>query len=547
MSAKPLAEILEGFRRDFVTGAAGRLTEMEAEIERAAAGEAGDPVRRLGRHFHGLSGAGGTYGFPEVSDLASRGEASCGAVMSAGGPPPASRRAEWRGLVASIREALDGVGERMAVAIPVRREAAGADILIVEDDREVLKLLGRLSTREGFSPRIAASLAEARQQLDERLPDAVLVDVGLPDGRGFALIEEIRARPDGDAVAILVMSGGGGFANRVEAIHSGADGYFRKPIDSEALHRRLRYLLDRERAEPRRILSVEDDPDQAAFLRAVLESAGYVVQVCSDPFAFESDLATFRPDLVLMDSELPGSSGLALARYLRQEERYATLPVIFLTAGAETSLRIAALRSGADEHLSKPVAPGLLLSTVAARLERAQLLQSLLRRDGLTRLLTHTAFLEEVNRSASRLAAASHEPAALVVLDVDGFRAINDSYGHPAGDRVLASLGSLLQRRIRHSDTMGRLGADEIGILLDDLPEVEAVALMERIAAEFRDLVQAAGEGVSFRSSFSAGVAPFASGDAGAWLRAAQSALAESKTGGGDRVRPFRRTPAPKP
>ena len=105
-----------------------------------------------------------------------------------------------------------------------------------------------------------------------------------------------------------------------------------------------------------RILSVEDDPDQAAFIRAFLESAGYQVRTCTDPKNFESFLSSFNPDLVLLDVMLPGMTGYELARYLRQDERYATLPVIFLTTQGNIEARIEAARSGGDDHLVKTCA-----------------------------------------------------------------------------------------------------------------------------------------------------------------------------------------------
>ena len=145
---------------------------------------------------------------------------------------------------------------------------------------------------------------------------------------------------------VFVVGRHGGVLDRVEAIHCGADGHFTKPVDVGALVRRLRFLLERERAEPPRVLSVEDDPQQAAFLRTVLSSGGCEVRTVDDPLRLEAELAAFRPDLVLMDVLLPGVSGYDLVRSLRQDERYATLPVIILTTRGEMDARIEAARAG---------------------------------------------------------------------------------------------------------------------------------------------------------------------------------------------------------
>ena len=108
-----------------------------------------------------------------------------------------------------------------------------------------------------------------------------------------------------------------------------------------------------------------------------------------------------------MDVLLPGVSGYDLVRSLRQDERFTTLPVIILTTRGEMESRIEAARAGGDEHLVKPVSPGLLLSTVVARVERGRFLRLLVERDGLTGLLTHTTLLE---RARSAVAKKRREP-----------------------------------------------------------------------------------------------------------------------------------------
>jgi diguanylate cyclase (GGDEF)-like protein len=291
------------------------------------------------------------------------------------------------------------------------------------------------------------------------------------------------------------------------------------------------------------VLSVEDDPDQAGLVRSILESAGYEVCVAAGAREFEEALIAFRPDLVLMDILLPGGvSGYDLARCLRQDERYATLPVLFLTTEQQIHVRIEAVRAGGDDHLAKPISPGLLLSTVAARLERARFLKDLMERDGLTRLLVHTAFLERVRAALIRRRRRPESPqAALVVLDLDHFKKINDTWGHPVGDRVLIALSGLMRSRLRQTDSIGRLGGEEFGALLEDLTAEDAVHLVERLLADFSAIEHRGPEGASFRVSFSAGVAMSgAASDLPSWLEIADEALYEAKRGGRNRVVGYR-------
>jgi diguanylate cyclase (GGDEF)-like protein len=323
------------------------------------------------------------------------------------------------------------------------------------------------------------------------------------------------------------------FLNRVDAIHCGADAYFDKPLRTEPLMRRLAHLLERGRSETPKVLAVEDDPDQAACVRAVMESAGYGVRTCRDPKHLGSELAAFRPDLVLLDIELPGTDGFALARYIRQQEAYAALPVLFLTTRARLDSRIESMRAGGDDYLVKPVAPGLLLSAVAARIERARFLRSLLERDGLTRLLTHTAFLE---RAGGR-SPGSKTAAVMALVDLDDFKSLNDRYGHPIGDTVLCSLAGLLRRRLRQSDLLGRLGGDEFAAIIENIGAKQAVRLLERIRREFSETDQIATDGSRFRATFSAGVAVLEPPmDAGLWRERADAALYDAKSRGRNRV-----------
>jgi diguanylate cyclase (GGDEF)-like protein len=406
----------------------------------------------------------------------------------------------------------------------------------VDDDPSVIALLKRALEAEGLEVVTASSRAQADAEIERGLPEGVIVDIVLADGSGYELVERIRARPGGEILPVLVISRLGDFLDKVEAIHCGADGYFEKPLDWEGLVHRLRLLLGRHDQESGKVLVVEDEVSQAGFLRAVLESAGYVVKICADPKRFETELISFGPDLVTMDIHLPGILGYDLVRFVRQDPRYATLPIIALTTETQTEARVKVARSGGDEYLSKPVQPNLLLSVVAARIERARVLNSLLDRDGLTGLLTHTAFLERLKNVVSTRSRGDKRSAILVMLDLDHFKRVNDVYGHPVGDRVLVALATLLRRRLRGSDTIGRYGGEEFVLLLEGLGEEEVLRLLGRLREEFADLTHQAGER-TFQVTFSAGLAFLrAEETVDGWKDRADKALYVAKGAGRNRV-----------
>ena len=530
-------------RASFVHEAAARLDQITGLLDALSANPADSTsFLELRRRFHAFAGAGTSYGFPDVTALGLRGERECAALIRQGGGPGAQDLERWRGIVKDMREVFASARE---VRPEAPREATAParhgpeSILIVDEDEQVRESLTHLLETEGMKTRAVRTKAEAVLALDEAVPHGVITDIRLPDGSGYDLVEHIRGLPlaAAESLPILILSPLSPFLDKVEAIHCGADGYFEKPVDWEALMRRLQHLLERNRPESARILSVEDDPHQSAFVSAVLKSAGYDVHVCDEPTRFEADLVAFKPDLVLMDIMLPGITGYDLVRYLRQDERHAALPVIFLTTDGQLQARIETAKVGGDDHLLKPVPPPLLLSAVAARLERSRFLKSLLDRDGLTRLLTHTAFLE---RARAALALKQRHPgkhSAWVMIDLDHFKAVNDKYGHPVGDRVLGALAALLRRRLRQADTIGRYGGEEFAVLIEDLPEADTTRLISRLLEEFAALEHEVAGGGSFHCTFSAGVAMIEPGmDLDSWKKAADDALYAAKAAGRKRV-----------
>lgn len=534
--------VVQELRIEFVRGSHERLQRIARSIDELER-NSGNAValKELLLHFHAFAGLGTTYRFPDVTAMGLQGELKCQELINTHEPPEPDDLSRWRTLIDDIRADLARVSTAPEPAPPgpfVTELSRPPEILIVDDDVDTRAFLARLLQQKKLRPREAGTKAEAFRALDDKMADGAIVNIRLPDGPGYEVVERLRGLPGGEAAAVLVMSGPTGFLDKVEAIRCGADGYFDKPVNWEALMHRLHHLLKRGQVDPPRILSVEDDPDQAAYIRAILESAGYTVRVCHDPRGFEAELAAFEPDLILMDVVLPGFSGHDLARFVRQDERHATLPILFLTTHGQLHTRIEGMRAGGDDHLLKPIAPALLLSTVAARVERARFLKSLLYLDGLTRLLTHTAFMERAQSALARMGRGRQRSAVLVRADLDHFKMINERHGHVAGDRVLVALASLLRRRLRQTDVIGRYGGDELSVIVDDLGEEEAVRLVVRLLEEFSAMKHEAPDGTPFSATFSAGVALVASsrGSLEGWQRAAEDALAAAKRAGRSRV-----------
>ncbi len=499
--------VLERLRKSFVVNSNLRLEKMEGLLETlSSTPEDFESLDGLMRHFHGLSGLGGTHGFLLTSLLSGQAERDCDEMLRRNLAPRTPDIFRWREQIEAIRNDLRGEGKPHDPVVPVKSPRLSFDILLVGDTQEHL-ILQPLLEAEGMTVRSAATSAEAMMQLVLREPDGAVIDAELPDGSGYKLIGTLRESTEGDQVAAILISNQSGILDKVEAIRCGADAYFDRPLDWSALTRQMNHLLARTSSAPPRVLSVEDEQDHADLIHAVLEPAGYEVLVISDPSELDHALETFSPELLLLDVKLPGVSGYDLAKYVRTRESATMLPILFLTTEGRIQDRIRGMHVGADDHLVKPVQPALLLSSVSARIERARFLRSLLERDGLTGLLTHTAFLEKVKVAIATGKSRPQYSAALVMLDLDHFKSVNDRFGHPVGDRVLNSLATFLKKRLRQSDLIGRYGGEEFAILLEHLTERDATRLMDNLLEDFRAIELTAPGGERFRTTFSAGVA----------------------------------------
>lgn len=538
----------EDFRNlqiQFLRGGQQRLSEIDTVLDRLTAQpDVPGALEELKRHAHRLAGSGATYDRPAVSAAARLGERRCDRLLTAGTPPTDEDLAAWRTMRDHLAAAFaEPLAPLRASTIPdpppeaALRTEPDLLVLLVDAGAADQKRLRSALEREGLTVQIAESVAAARDVVDARLPDGLIVDRRLPDGPGADVIVHLRQRPGGDEPATLMLAAAGDMLDQVEAIHIGADACYAKPDEMDIAVRKLVQLLERRRADAPRILVVEDDEYHASFARTVLESAGYVVEICAQPRDFANRMASFHPELILMDVNLPEITGYDLARLVRQQDQHTALPIIFLTSEGEVESRIAAAKAGGDEHLTKPVHPALLASAVGARIERARLLRTLLYRDGLTRLLTHASFMEQVHQALQRRPRGERAPVSLVMLDVDHFKGVNDTHGHQAGDRVLVSLASLLRRHLRRTDVVGRYGGEEFALLLEGIDAAAAQRLVERLLGAFRTVEHQGPSGPRFQVTFSAGVAQWQPGmDRHTWIEAADRALYNAKRAGRNRV-----------
>ncbi len=535
--------LFNDLREQFVCNAADRLSQIAHLLDVLEQNPADvDALLSLHRCYHSFAGAGGTFGFPRITSISQLAEQHCTALIESHATVKGVDLSEWRRIHDALRaEFAEGAMTVSLAGQPHPGSASPRDdfnLLVISEDSEIGDALSRMLEEEEMQMCQARTRKEAMNLLAHHLPEGIILDVCLPDGMGYPLVEHVRSLPHGDSPVIMMVSALDGFLDKVEAIRCGADGFFEKPVDWDAFKRRFAGLLERNKPAQARILVVEDDYDQAAYVQALLESAGYLSLVCSNPQFFELVLAAFRPDLILMDAVLPGISGYELVRYLRQSERYSTLPVLFLAAQQQNTGRLESARAGGDDFLAKPVDPELLLTLISVRLDRVNLLRSQMERDGLTRLYNHRVFLEKARAIVAQKGRNTQKSAALILADMDQFRLINDRYSHLAGDRALTTFANFLRHRLRQSDIIARFGGEEFAIIVTNLSKEDAVRLIVRLMEEFATLDHRAPDGSVFKVTFSVGVAMLESDtlDLDCWKQAAADALCLAKAAGRSQV-----------
>lgn len=534
-------ERFQQMKDQFVTKSRARLNSIEKLIDQIE-GDRQDitRLRELRQHFHWLAGSGGTYGMPEVSKLGGYGEDGCEFFLSKQQVPGTADIERFRTILNSVVTAFDGLKpavagtpfEGAAQAPPENEERV--EIVIVDGDPLHADSIGKLIEEEGMQILSFANVAQARQRLGAHAPHGMILVLPLPDESAYELTEQCRMLTGGNKTAIIIMSRQTGFLDKVKAIHAGCDAFFEDTVDVKEVVQKLNDLLEKDKPELYRILHVEDDLDQAEFIKATLESAGYNVCSLADPAKFEEWLVAVQPDIVILDVMLGEITGFDLARYMRQDERYATVPILFLTTQNQLYAHIESARAGGDDHLVKPVHPPLLSATVAGRLEKARVLKSLVDKDGLTKALAHAAFMQR-----AQAVAKSHrgtERAAMLIMDIDYLKEVNDRYGYGTGDKVLLAMANLLRKRFRGTDIIGRLGGDEFGVVFESLGESELANLAVRILKEFEQIEHSSGLH-KFKVTFSAGACMLEEGiDMDRWLKLTEQALRAAKSGGRNRV-----------
>ncbi|MEO7714902.1 MAG: diguanylate cyclase [Capsulimonas sp.] len=269
------------------------------------------------------------------------------------------------------------------------------------------------------------------------------------------------------------------------------------------------------------ILVVDDDALNRDLLEGYLEIAGFETRLASSG---GEALAMLGPeiDLILMDVNMPGMNGFEAAERVRAHAHCSDTPIIMVTAQTAKADRLRAVEAGANDFITKPIDDTELRVRMSSVLkmkharddvkrhqeelehrvaerttelrEANERLQKMLHTDPLTGLLNHRASVAALDLEIERCARYSRG-CAMMIVDIDDFKPFNDSFGHEAGDSLLAEIGSVIRKRLRAIDIVGRWGGEEFIIILPELDSAQALAAAEAVRSTVGSHAFGAGEG----------------------------------------------------
>ncbi len=296
-----------------------------------------------------------------------------------------------------------------------------------------------------------------------------------------------------------------------------------------------------------KILIIDDSDDARTVAKARLAPEGHEI-ICEDKALKAVEVATaVKPDLILLDVDMPGMSGFEVCRRLKRHEDLNMVPVIFLSGSCNAGDKVIGLDLGAVDYVTKPFDTFELRARVRAAL-RTKHLQDILRDkaliDPLTELGNRRAFDDRLNLEWSR-AMRYNLNLSMILADIDMFKKVNDEYGHQAGDEVLRQVAGRLSACLRDCDAIFRYGGEEFAALLPQTPLDGAMDLAQRLRANLADEpVTVQKQQLQVTASFGASSNTQVS-DANELFVCADNHLYEAKASGRNCIRPLNTTPAP--
>ncbi len=515
-----------------------RVTTIEQANQALGCGELTQELHATAeREAHKLAGSLGTFGLTQGSEIARQVEQ----LLHSPTLEP-SQSDDLSKLVQALRSQIEQApieGDRREVnplnELPV--------LLMVEGDPELSQQIGAEVKGWGIKVVKSDSIASARTALADLRPDAVLLDLSAtetlplnPNNKeeGLTLLSELaNGFPP---LPVLVVTDQSRVEDRLEVARLGGRAFLQKPVRPAQIMEAVLQVLQGVQTTEAKVMVVDDDPQILSLVKHFLEPWGMKTLALSNPQHFWETLEVSSPDLLILDVELPQLSGIELCQVVRNDPRWNSLPVLFLTAHTGPDIVHQVFAAGADDYISKPIVGPELVTRILNRLERIHLLRSMAETDPLTGVANRRKSTTELDKFL-HLCQLHEQPLCLAMLDLDRFKQVNDRYGHAMGDAVLRQFGKLLLRTFRSEDVVARWGGEEFVVGMYGMnKESGAKRLNELLETLHAEPLMLAEERLYL--TFSGGVAQYPEDGQTVDIlyRCADRALYLAKTAGRDRI-----------
>jgi two-component system cell cycle response regulator len=447
-------------------------------------------------------------------------------------------------------------------------------ILIVDDVPANIRLLEAKLSAEYYEVLSAIDGPSALALVRSEKPDIILLDVMMPGMDGFEVTRRLKADPETSRIPVVLLTALSDVKDRVEGLRAGADDFLTKPVQDISLFARVRSLLrlkmmieewhardrtaqefgvakaaaDDDVGRKGRLLLIEPNtvdadniaeaisPDEHDLTKAVSSESGAAL------------LAEHGYDLLLISSNFTGEDCLRFCSRLRGSEKTRHMPILLLADSDDKQRLAQALDLGVNDFIVTPADADELRARIRIQVRRSRY-QLLLRQNfeqSLTLALTDTLtgvynrryFDAHIQQLFAR-AQNADKPLALVAVDIDHFKRVNDTYGHGAGDKVLREVARRMADNLRNLDMVARMGGEEFFVVMPDTPYDFAMMIAERLRQYIAAPEVALDNGQSVPVTISLGVAiydPKQPQAVPALMETADQALYQAKHQGRNRV-----------
>ncbi len=392
-----------------------------------------------------------------------------------------------------------------------------ARVLIVDDIPTNVRLLEARLTAEYYEVLTASSGPQALEICQTQDVDIVLLDVMMPEMDGFEVCRRLKASPKTHHLPVLMITALDQPSDRVQGLDAGADDFLSKPVDDTQLMARVKSLvrlksltdelraraltgqqiaiedalraMDSISASGGSILIIDTDRRHAERIQSYL-TPDHQVDILTEPADAVFQVTGANYELALVSMALDDFDPLRVCSQVRTVDHSRNLPIILMADAADKPRVVRALDLGVNDFISRPVDRNELMARVRTQIRRHRYAMELRESVNNTMALAVTDELTGLynrryfDRHLNVMLAKAHEQdrdMALMILDIDHFKAVNDNHGHDIGDAVLREFAARLKRNIRGVDLACRFGGEEFVVLMPDTDTAQAEAVAERV------------------------------------------------------------------